>query len=95
MLPFACVFVSRGLLDLPEALYIASLSGSIIGFTSIFSTALIDLKKDYVSAVRIEQQLSVPNERYVISELDNEEPGPDENSDIVLEFQNLVWIMTA
>lgn len=88
MLPFACVFVSSGLLDLPEALYIASLSGSIIGFTSTFSTALIDLKKDYVSAVRIEQQLSVPNDRYVIAELNNEESGPDENSDTVLEFQN-------
>ena len=89
MLPFACVFVSSGLLELPEALYIASLSGSIIGFTSTFSTALIDLKKDYVSVERIEQQLAVPNERYDIPELTNEESSLNENSDTVLKFQNL------
>ncbi len=88
MLPFACVFVSSGLLDLPEALYIASLSGSIIGFTSTFSTALIDLKKDYISAVRIEQQQAVPNERYDIQDLNIEVSRPDENTDTVLEFQN-------
>ena len=80
VLPFACVLVGAGVLELPKALYISSLSGSIIGFTSSLSLALIDLKRDYISAGRIEQQLAYPQERYDLPECWEQDLQPDKEA---------------
>lgn len=63
-LPIVCVIAKFGYLSLPEVMFIASLSSSIMGFTGSFSNALIQLKRDAVSKQRIEELLLLEQETY-------------------------------
>lgn len=63
-LPVVCVIAHYGYLTLPEVMFIASLGASIMGFTSNFANALINLRNDYVSKTRVNELLSIPQENY-------------------------------
>lgn len=97
-LPIVCVIAKFGYLSIPEVMFIASLSSSVMGFTGNFSNSLIQLKKDSISKQRIEELLSTEQEIYskqesfIQTESVKVKQANDEvkmNTDIGISFQNV------
>ncbi|QSX06094.1 ABC transporter ATP-binding protein [Sedimentibacter sp. zth1] len=62
ILPFACVLASLNMINLPNVIFIAQLSGTLIGFTSSFGVAVTSIGNHMIGLNRVKELMDLPLE---------------------------------